>query len=175
MELVDRIPAVQLGPLRDRFGMMIDLRWVERLASVEGWMVANRRYLRSERRRGQNEMRALLAALAIEPPVLQPLVLEVIGTAFELCGVRDGAEGATIVRSPTSLDVRLQACPTYERLIASGWRGVTACGSYHRRDGWYRAVGTFPEEVLTGEQKWGDPYCSVVITFSHEKANRVAR
>ncbi len=107
----------------------------------------------------------LAGLLAFQPPVSTADALDLLETAFELRGLRDGEGGAVLRRTESALVVAVQRCPVYERIERSGWRGVTACGSYHRRSGWYAAMGVSPEEELTGEQKWGGTQCSTVIRF----------
>src|SRR3972149_10919226 len=61
-----------------------DVDWPVALARSQGWQVANAAYQAAQRQWGIDEMRALLGALALEPPLGPALACEVLLTAIEL-------------------------------------------------------------------------------------------
>jgi hypothetical protein len=63
------------------------------------------------------------------------------------------------------LRIRVTECPTYARIERHDWHGVTACGAWHRRQGWYDALHVYAVDTVTIEKKWGDAACAAVVTI----------
>lgn len=151
--------------LRRRFPQEEDLRWVGELAAREGWSTANRRYLESKREQGVQEMSVLMDVLGLSGITSDEEALELLATAVSV--YLPEAEVALVsdeVGRPGLL-IRVKECPTYARIEASDWHGVTACGSWHRRQGWYQALGVNAVDIVVGEKKWGDVACAALVKF----------
>ena len=61
------------------------------------------------------------------------------------------------------LQILVRECPTYAAIERSRWHGVTACGSWHRRRGWYGALGIDASDEVESEKKWGDVACAARV------------
>jgi len=154
------LPQETEDALRSKFGTTANSRWVLRVAAREGWREANRAYLAAMRERGAEEMAALMEAAGIGGPVSLDDACLLLETALSLW-----ASGTTVKRHTphrtggTVLEIRVVNCPVYAELQRTGWHGVTACGNWHRRRGWYDALGIIAEDTLLREKKWGYGAC----------------
>ena len=155
--------------LRDKFTAVNDTRWVLSLAATEGWERANRSYLEAMRQRGGEEMAALMEAAGIGGPVPLDEAVELVEEALSLW-----AAGTKVKRlqhhkkGEAVLEIRVVNCPVYARLVKTGWHGVTACGNWHRRQGWYDALGVVAEDTLLREKKWGYGACVARVRLHEE-------
>ncbi len=80
----------------------------------------------------------------------------------------DAGDSARVQQSKTIAQARLEddtirvdvsRCPIFDRFVDVRWYGLTACGCFARRKGWYEALGARPDEELGMTRKWGDPVC----------------
>ena len=141
-------------------------QWVSELASTHGWQEANRRYLASMREQGIREMLGLMEDLGISEVVSEEDALELLETAVtvylpEADVRRTAGDGGML-----ALQITVKDCPTYARIEQAGWHGVTACGSWHRRQGWYQALGVNAVDSVVGEKKWGDIACMALVQLA---------
>ncbi len=159
------LPQEAQDALRSRFSAVNDTGWVLRLAARAGWQQANRRYLGSARARGTAEMAALMQAAAITRLGSIDEAVQLLEMALSFW-----APGTRIKRLPGKrdeavVDIRVVNCPTYAQIEKAGWHGVTACGSWHRRRGWYDALGVEAKDFLLREKKWGYGACVARVTL----------
>ena len=145
--------------LRIKFGTTENSRSVLRVAAREGWREANRAYLAAMRKRGAEEMAALMeAAGAGGSPSLDD-ACQLLETALSLWASGTAVKRHAHKTEGTVLEIRVVNCPIYAELQKTGWHGVTACGNWHRRRGWYDALGIIAEDTLLREKKWGYGAC----------------
>jgi len=160
----------QSEDLRKRHPYWPDFAVILDLAQRAGWEQANRHYLLTERDRAAAAMRDLIEAVGIASPVPSPLALDLIELAVrtftpdgKFTGViqRDGPSRIRIVNCP---------CPGFVRMEEHGWLGVTACSSWHRRHGWYDALGVTARDIIEGDMGLGDPACVSIIEVTGSRA-----
>jgi len=163
--LVEELSETERAALQKEFQAVQQTGWVVELAHTKDWRAANEAYLKRERTTGRAEMEHLLSALRIDQPPAAEEAADLIAAALALFLARDGTEGLIEREGPASVRVRICNCPTYRRIEAANWAGVTACGSWHRRLGWYDALGVYPRDTVLAESKWGDAACESVIEF----------
>ena len=137
--------------------------WVSELARERGWEEANRRYLDSMRARGFEEMSTLMEDLGVGPPISDEDALELLEAALAIYLPEARAERIADEEGHLILEIYVTECPTYCQIEESEWHGVTACGSWHRRQGWYQALGLNARDTVTAEKKWGDPACAALV------------
>ena len=162
MRLTPEVKAV----LRRRFRGMEETRWVAELAAQRGWKEANRRYLESMREQGVQEMAALMEDLGVSGTVSTEEALELLEAALAVYLPEAEARRTTDDAGQLALLIAVRDCPTYARIERSGWHGVTACGSWHRRQGWYQALGVDALDTVVGEKKWGDIACAALVRLT---------
>ena len=139
-----------------------DVDWPVALARSQGWQVANAAYQAAQRQWGVDEMRALLQALQLEPPLGPELACDVILAAIELY-FHTSRTDAIVSVEDDGLRIDISRCPVFERFTDFRWGGLTACGCFARRRGWYQAMGIKADEELIMLRKWGDPVCELVV------------
>lgn len=162
MTLLDSLPNDVKVSLRRLGGLAEDVDWPAGTARREGWREANQAYQAQQRKLGAAEMRALLDALHLAPPLSGPLVEEVLVAAIELYLHTEETDAlARLEDGQIRIDV--SRCPIFDRFMDARWFGITACGCFARRRGWYETLGVHPEEELVMTRKWGDPVCELVI------------
>jgi|FLYL01.1.fsa_nt_gi hypothetical protein len=164
--LLTRITDEERNDLRQRFAGRDDRAWVSDLARREGWAEANRRYLEAVRERGEEEMASLMVAAGAMGPPAPDAALDLIALAHEVFVPEARVERETDEGGAPVLVVTLAECPTYAYLERTGWHGVTACSSWHRRQGWYDALGIEVEDSVVAEKKWGDVACVARIKLT---------
>ena len=139
-----------------------DVDWPVALAQSQGWQVANAAYQGAQRQWGAIEMQALLRALDLKPPLNPPLacqaLLAAIGLYFQTPRI-----DADVTVEGERLRIDICRCPVFERFTDPRWGGLSACGCFARRRGWYQAMGVKGDEELVTLRKWGDPVCELVI------------
>ena len=168
--LVDSLTETQRESLRREFGSIEPTGWVIEIAHEKDWSAANTAFLLHERDRGRAEMGHLMAALGVAPP-LSPAQAADLVTAALVLFIGPEQTSDTIQRlGPTAVRVRVCDCPTYRRLQATKWLGITACGTWHRRRGWYDALALYPADSVIAESKWGDEACEALIEFAQGAA-----
>ena len=148
---------------RRRFSSTDGLRWVEELAARRGWEEANRSYLESMRERGFQEMSAQMEAAGVGGTVSREDAFQLLEAVLAVYLPEARAARTTDDAGDPVLTIEVQECPTFARIEQSGWHGVTACGSWHRRQGWYRALGVSVVDTVVGEKKWGDVACATLV------------
>ena len=139
-----------------------DVDWPVVLARGQGWQVANAAYQAAQRQWGAGEMRALLRALALEPPLDRALAREVILAAIELF-FHTSRTDADVTVEDEGLRIDISRCPVFERFTDVRWGGLSACGCFARRRGWYQALEMKADEELVTLRKWGDPVCELIV------------
>ena len=142
-----------------------DVDWPVVLARSQGWQVANAAYQAAQRQWGSGEMRALLRALALEPPLDRALAREVILSAIELF-FHTSRTDADVTIEDQDLRIDICRCPVFERFTDPRWGGLSACGCFARRRGWYQAMEMNADEELVTLRKWGDPVCEMIVRLS---------
>ena len=141
-------------------------QWVIELARERGWEEANRRYLEAMRARGFEEMSALMEDLGVGPPISHEDVLELLEAALAIYLPEARVERIADTGGHPALEIQVKECPTYARIEQAGWHGVTACGSWHRRQGWYQALGARAQDTVIAEKKWGDAACAALVELA---------
>ncbi len=149
--------------LRGEFSAVDDTEWVLRLARQKGWRQANSSYLESMRARGAKEMTALMDAADVEkrPSLYEAEQLLLVALSLWVSGISFKALPAD--EGEAHLEIRVIDCPTFNRIETASWRGVTACGNWHHRQGWYEALGLDAEDTLLREKKWGYGACVIDV------------
>ena len=171
MGTITSLPEETMETLRGRFTAANDTGWVLDVAAKDGWLRANRSYLAAMRQRGAEEMVALMEAAAIRGPVSLDEASQLLAMALSLWGAsRTIVKRLTGRKGEAVLEIRVVNCPVYAQLQKTGWHGVTACGNWHRRQGWYDALGVDAEDTLLREQKWG--YGACVVRVKLREAHR---
>jgi hypothetical protein len=172
--LIDRLAEDEIETLRQEFQLSEPTLWANDLARRRRWQDANEAFLKHERERGKKDMEHLMAATGVEKPVGPETAADLVTAAYEL--YLPGGEGVTVERlSADCLRVAIRNCPVFQRIEKSNWRGVTACGSWHRRHGWYEAMGIFATDSIIGESKWGDEACEALIDFEQPPVDPLGR
>lgn len=172
--LIDTLPSEELESLRREFQLVEPAMWATDLARRQRWQDANEAFLRHERDRGRKDMEHLMAAAGLDRPVSPSTAADLVTAAYELYLPEEGS--ATIERlSEECLLVAIRNCPVYQRIERNSWRGVTACGSWHRRHGWYEAMGIFATDSILRESKWGDEACEALIDFNQPPIDPLGR
>ncbi len=149
--------------LRGEFSAVEDTDWVLRLARQKGWQQANRSYLEATRTRGAEEMAALMAAAGVGRRPSLDEARQLLLLALSLWAPRINIKQLPADEGEAHFEVRVIGCPTFQRIEAACWRGVTACSGWHHRQGWYDALGIAAEDTLLREMKWGYGACVVRV------------
>ncbi len=160
--LLETLPVEARRRLRAISRTAEDVYWPALLAKELGWRVANRLYQTEQRRLGRLEMMALLEALNLRPPLGPELAREVLLTAIEFY-LRSNGIAAYPRLEGDRIRIDVSHCPIIERLENPSWQGVTACGCFARRRGWYDALGIQVDEHLVLNRKWGDHVCRLIL------------
>jgi len=168
--LLESLPADVREQLSTLGRRAEDVDWPVVLAHSQGWQVANAAYQAAQRQWGVDEMGALLRALALEPPLGPELAGEVLLTAIELY-FHTSRTDANVSLENEGLRIDISRCPVFERFTDPRWGGLTACGCFARRRGWYQAMGAEADEELVMIRKWGDPVCELVVRLAATAAS----
>ncbi len=161
-----RLSAAVIADLRVRFPYYQDERWVTDKARDSGnWADANRGFLAWHRERGAAEMTALMEALGLSRSAAAGQAASLVALAYDVFMPPDEYRGAIVRLDDTHLRIVVGVCPMYGKIERAEWHGVTACGSWHHRRGWYDAMGVDPVDSLVAEQKWGDAACIAEVEF----------
>lgn len=148
--------------LLGEIGATEDVDWPTALAREAGWRAANVEYQRRQREAGRREMRALMASAGVAPGMDAERAFEVVAEATRTFLQTDATRAVTRIRDG-ELRLYTTRCPLYVRFLDHGWGGLTACGCFARRQGWFDAIGAGLEEELVMNRKWGDPACQTVV------------
>lgn len=162
-KLLERLTPETRERLRAEHPWEQDERWVYQVARQASWTEANRRYLQAQQGRGHEEMKALLEALGIQRVDSPRQAAELIAAGYELFMPLGRFRGQVTPLTERTLLIRVEQCPTFSKFEETGWHGVTACGSWHRRRGWYEAMGVEARDGVVAEKKWGDPACAAHV------------
>jgi hypothetical protein len=168
--LIQALTPEDRAALQREFSQVEPTSWVTDMARRRRWADANQAFLRHERERGAREMTDLMAALDARRPVSPAAAADLIAAAVELYGGNGDTEWCVERLDPECLRISVTNCPVIQRLESNNWRGVTACGSWHRRRGWYDAMGIYATDSILAESKWGDAACEALIDFSDATA-----
>ncbi len=161
-----QLSGLAIVDLRHRFPYQQDESWVtERSREAGGWAEANRAFLSWHRGRGAGEMKALMEAAGTEKVTSADQAADLVALAYEVFMPPDEYRGTVVRVDDTHLRIVTGVCPMFEKIERAEWHGVTACGSWHHRRGWYDAMGIDPEDGLVAEQKWGDAACIADVEF----------
>jgi len=152
--------------LRQAFPYELDESWVVELAHEHGWEEANRRYLQWHRERGRQEMTALMNILSVKPVPSPRIATELVALGYEVFLLPEGFEGRIERLDDNAIRISVAQCPVFDKLERSRWHGVTACPSWHHRQGWYDAIGIDTDDCMVAEEKWGDAACVAEVTFA---------
>ena len=172
--LIESLPRDQLEALREEFQLVEPTLWASDLARRQKWQDANEAFLRHERERGRKDMEHLMAAVGAHKPVCAATAADLVTAAFKL--YLPNEESGSVERlSEDCVRIIIRNCPVYQRIERNNWRGVTACGSWHRRHGWYEAMGIFATDSVLGESKRGDEACEALIDFEQPPLDPLGR
>lgn len=160
--LIQALPDEARARLRSLARPAEFVDWPAGLARRKGWRVANEAYQNEQRRLGELEMRALLMALGLQPPLEPSLALDAILTAIDLY-FHTAEVSAEVHPEDGTVRVDVTRCPVFERMRTAPWGGLATCGCFARRRGWYKALDTPVDEELVMFRNWGDPVCELVI------------
>lgn len=160
--LLDRLSEEDLRELREWTAIAEDIDWPAHVARDHGWLAANASYHKLQMQIGCREMEALMAMLQVTTPVDQTMAEELLVAATELCM---NTPTMRVVSRMKEGELRLYSthCPLYDRFVDPRWHGLTACGCFFRRRGWYAALQGVLGEELRKSRKWGDPVCEVAV------------
>jgi hypothetical protein len=147
-----------------------DIQWPACLAGDSGWRTANEAYQAHQRRLGASEMQALMDALHLRPPVDEAQRQELLLAAVDLF-LQTRRTETKIRRSEDRIEVDVVRCPLMERFMDPRWYGLTACGCFARRKGWYDTLGAPVDDELVMCRKWGDPICEFVLQVRKPDSN----
>lgn len=139
-----------------------DIQWPACLAGESGWRTANEAYQAHQRKLGASEMQALMDALELRPPIEEEQRQELLLAAVDLF-LQTRRTETTTKRVENRIEVDVARCPLMERFMDPRWYGLTACGCFARRKGWYDTLGSPVEDELVMCRKWGDPICEFVL------------
>lgn len=158
--LLDNLSTEARQELRRMGSVADDIDWPYEVARIQGWRTANLEYHDTQRQLGRREMLSLMAALDLHPPIDE--VPKLVSAATEIFLHTDDRRVVTRIKDG---ELRLYAtrCHLYEHFLDPRWHGLTACGCFARRRGWYDAMGRAIEEELLMNRKWGDPVCQIAI------------
>ena len=171
--LIDRLSEDEREEIREWTAIAEDVEWPAQVARYHGWLAANASYHTLQQQLGYREMRGLMDALEIEPPVDRATAEELVTAATELC-MQTGKTRVVSRTKNDELHLYSTKCPLYELFTNPRWQGLTACGCFSRRRGWYAALSGVLGEDLVKSRKWGDPVCEVIVAPASE-LNRTAR
>jgi hypothetical protein len=167
---ISRVPLPLLpetaARLRRAFPGSQDEEWVLQLAHEHGWAEANRKYLEWHHERGRQEMAALMNALGLRNTPSPRIAAELVALGYEVFMLPEGFQGSIERLTDDLIRISVSVCPVFERLEQSHWQGVTACSSWHHRQGWYDAMGVDATDSQLGEEKWGDSACVCEVAFA---------
>lgn len=172
--LLDSVPRETREALRRQGRVADDIDWPYRVARTKGWNAANLEYYRAQRGFGRGEMRSLMTALHVIQPVDTVVARDLVIAAAELFLCTHERRIVSRIREG---ELRLYGthCPLYDHFVNPRWHGLTACGCFARRRGWYEALGIDVEEDVLMNKKWGDPVCQLVVRINaKQRANLVA-
>jgi len=169
--LLDNLSTEARQELRRMGSVADDIDWPYEVALADGWRAANLEYHETQRQLGRREMRSLMAALHLSPPV--DAVRELVAAATEIFLNTDDRRVVTRTKNG---ELRLYAtrCHLYEHFVDPRWHGLTACGCFARRRGWYDAMERAIEEEVLMNRKWGDPVCQIAIRERAQAARNAA-
>ncbi len=161
-----QLSAAVIADLRRRFPYHQDERWVTEQAREAGsWVDANRGFLAWHRERGTAEMTALMETLGLSQAAAVEQAVDLVALAYDVFMPPEEYRGTIVRLDDTHLRIVVGVCPMYGKIERAEWHGVTACGSWHHRRGWYDAMGVDPADSLVAEQKWGDAACIAEVEF----------
>lgn len=171
--LLDAVPSETHEALRRLGRLADDIDWPYEVARREGWRAANKEYHREQRASGRREMQSLMAALHLTWPIDAVAAKDLVVAAADLFLCTDERRVVSRFRDD---ELRLYAtrCPLYDHFLNPRWRGLTACGCFARRRGWYDALGVDVEEDLLMNKKWGDPVCHLAVRFKQKQCAKLA-
>jgi len=164
--VIETLSEEEKARLRKEFQLPQPTGWVLKLAHDKDWRAANEAFLQKEREWGRREMEHLMEASGAKKPVSPTEAANLVAAALTLYVSPDQSEDAVRLIGDTTVALRVCDCPSFRRMEAAHWRGVTACSSWHRRRGWYDALGVNPRDSVIAESKWGDQACEAVIEFA---------
>ncbi len=169
-----KLPSEVLQRLHNGALLVENVDWPGHIVRKHGWSVANKAYLAAQEKLGREEMEALLSALRMSQPVDGELLRQLLLTAVDvfLHTDRISAEGYVV---GGDISVKVSRCPIYDKFVTPHWFGLTVCGCFSRRKGWYDALGVNVHEDLVMNRKWGDPICELVILLSGREASTMQR
>lgn len=165
MEIIPSISSEQVSALRSTHPYEQDERWVLEVARRRGWAEANREFLQDHRDRGADEMRALMGALGVERLETRQQASALLRLPYRVFMPPAIFKGAVLPLDDGRVRVVVGRCPMFEKIERQGSPGVTACGSWHHRRGWFDAMGVEVEDAVQAEQSWGEPACVTELTF----------
>jgi hypothetical protein len=131
------------------------------------WREVAPQYFAAQRAAGIAEMRTLLRVLGRSTPLAKGEAQDMLALAATLYLGDQPGDVTLQPLADDSIRVRTTDCPVFRRLLDEQplhpQSGMTACGCYSRRAGWYAALGMNYWDEMEANLKWGDPCCCVRI------------
>lgn len=162
---LERLPAGQLDELRQRYPYDQDESWVRLVAARDGWTEANRQFLRWHHDRGAAEMGALMEAAGVDQVETPRAAADLLRLAYEVYMPPERFRATMVTLDEDRVRVVVGRCPMFDKIDDAGGAGVTACGSWHHRRGWFDGMGVAVEDNVHAEQTWGEPACVTEVKF----------
>lgn len=150
--------------LQKRFSRHDDEAFLSRVAIDEGWDEAVNRYYRWQRIRGRLEMEGLMATLRVSRGMSAACAASLFVLAYQV-----------FMPAETYLEAAERVWDDEARVVAayntagaappSAWSSVIASATWHRRKGWYEAMGVDAIEALPEGPEFVDPALIAEVTF----------
>lgn len=158
-----RLSAEQMEELRRRHPYQIDYPRDAETIRERGWVDTNVAYLEGEQNRSAAAMRELMREVGVERARSREEALDLVVLACEVFAPEAGFKGAIKRRADGTMTISVPDCPVYQAMEEAGWLGMTACPSWHRRRGWFEALGVEATDSVLADKKWGTRACFTVI------------
>jgi hypothetical protein len=153
----------QIEELRRRHPYQIDFPRDAETVRERGWVDTNVAYLEGEKSRSAAAMRDLMRAVGVERVRSREEALDLVALACEVFAPDAGFTGAIRRRRDGTMTISVRECPVYQAMEDAGWLGMTACPSWHRRRGWFEALGVKATDSVIADKKWGTRACFTII------------
>ncbi len=153
----------QIEELRRRHLYQIDFPRDAETIRERGWVDTNVDYLEGEKRRSAAAMRDLMREMKVERVRSREEALDLVALACEVFAPEAGFTGVIKRRRDGTMTISVAACPVYQAMEDGGWLGMTACPSWHRRRGWFEALGVEATDSVMADKKWGTRACFTII------------
>ncbi len=165
--LLERLPANTKDALRRHAAAAETMVLPHDDHRPAGAYAANMAYHARQRALGAAEMQALLDAAGLRTPLTVDEMQAVLLSAIDLFLRTDDIDAEATVQEGT-VAVTVTRCPIFDHFMDADWHGITACGCFSRRQGWYDALRAPVSEQLLLNRKWDDPVCRTELRLQVE-------